>query len=58
MKYKYTGEVNVSLTGIGSIEPGQVIETDVEINHPLFVKSESKDSEKIINKKPKGGKHE
>lgn len=54
MKYKYTGEIKVSLAGVGIVEPGQVIETEIEINHPSFVKSEDKN----INKKPKGGKHE
>lgn len=58
MKYKFIGEGKVSLNGVGVVEAGQTIETEIEINHPLFKEVDSKEVKKIINIKPKGGKHE
>lgn len=38
MKYKYTGEVQVAILGLGTFTPGQVVEVEkgVIINHPHF----------------------
>lgn len=35
-KYHYTGAHEVELTGYGLVQPGETIETNVEINHPEF----------------------
>jgi len=48
-KYKYQGNVQTNLSGFGRVEPGQIIETDLEINHPLFREVK----EKIIISKKK-----
>ena len=37
MQYKYTGTVAVSVPGVGIVEPGEMVKTQIEINHPLFV---------------------
>jgi hypothetical protein len=34
--YKYTGEETVELAGFGPVTPNQVIETNFEVNNPLF----------------------
>ncbi len=34
--YKYSGEETIELAGFGSVTSGQVIETDFEVNNPLF----------------------
>lgn len=38
MKYRYTGDIQVAVLGLGVIKPNQVIEVekDVFINHPHF----------------------
>jgi hypothetical protein len=36
MKYQYTGDIEVSIDGVGVIQPQQVFETDVVIDNPLF----------------------
>jgi hypothetical protein len=48
-KYLYQGDTPINLAGFGRIEPKQMIETELEINHPLF--REIKD--KITNNKKK-----
>ena len=35
-KYKYQGSTPINLSGYGRVEPNQIIETELEINHPLF----------------------
>ncbi len=47
-KYKYTGEIVVSIPGVGEVKPGDVIETDVEIDNPQFelITEDSKKSKK------------
>lgn len=46
-KYNYQGSIAINLSGFGRVEAGQIIETDIEINHPLFREVK----EKIISKK-------
>lgn len=37
-RYKYTGENDVVIQGVGIVKVGDVINTEIEINHPLFEK--------------------
>jgi hypothetical protein len=34
-KYRYTGDIEISLPKIGLVKPGQTVESS-EIDHPLF----------------------
>ena len=36
MKYKYTGDEEVFVHTVGRVQPGETIETDIEIDHPKF----------------------
>lgn len=48
-KYKYTGEVEVVINGVGVVKPGDEVDTKVEINHPDFEevsKSKKKEEDK------------
>ena len=47
-KFKYTGVIVVSIPGVGEVKPGDVIETDVEIDNPQFelITEDSKKSKK------------
>lgn len=36
MKYLHVGFVQIHLVGIGTVDPGEIIETDVPIDHPEF----------------------
>ena len=38
MKYKYIGETAITIQGIGTIKPKEVVIVATVINHPLFVK--------------------
>ena len=49
--YKYTGNIKVVLQGIGEIEPGDELQTDLVINHPDFV--EVTEEKNIKEKKQK-----
>lgn len=40
--YKYIGEIEIEISGIGLVKPGQVVESKSEINHPLFVEEVKK----------------
>lgn len=35
-KYKYRGKVSVIIDGVGLVEPGSEVETEVKISHPDF----------------------
>lgn len=35
-KYKYHGLIAVTVNGVGTVEPDQEFETEIEINHPDF----------------------
>jgi len=37
-KYKYQGKVETVINGYGVVKPRETIETELEINHPLFRK--------------------
>jgi hypothetical protein len=37
-KYKYTGQVEVHISGVGVFKPGETRGTEKEINHPDFTK--------------------
>jgi hypothetical protein len=40
--YVYTGDVEVHVHGLGVIKPGEEVESDFEINNPLFKTKEAK----------------
>lgn len=40
--YQYTGDQEVHVNGVGIVKPGQVVKTEIEINHPLFVEVKEK----------------
>lgn len=46
MRYKYIGETKTFIPRIGEIEPAEVIETDIEISNPLFIKEEKQETKK------------
>jgi hypothetical protein len=50
-KYKYFGKIPVNLSGYGLVNPKEVIETDLVVNHPLF-KVYREIPEKIYIKNP------
>ncbi len=52
-KYKYTGNVRVVLQGIGEVEPGDELQTDLVINHPDFVEVTEDKNSKEKDKKQK-----
>jgi hypothetical protein len=41
-QYVYEGDVEVHVQGLGVIKPGQEVESDFEINNPLFKNKEVK----------------
>jgi len=47
-KYKYLGAEEVSVEGVGLVKPGDTVESETEINNPLFesVGGESKKKKK------------
>lgn len=51
--YKYTGNVKVVLQGIGEVEPGDELQTDLVINHPDFVEVPEDKNSKEKDKKQK-----
>jgi hypothetical protein len=42
-KYKYQGKTEIVLAGYGVVSPGQIIETEAVINHPLFREIKTKE---------------
>lgn len=46
-KYTYIGKELISLSPLGEIKPGSVIESETEINHPLFVKVTKSEGKRI-----------
>ena len=51
--YKYTGNVKVVLQGIGEVEPGDELQTNLVINHPDFVEVTEDKNSKEKDKKQK-----
>ena len=51
--YKYTGYVKVVIQGIGEVEPGDELQTDLVINHPDFVEVTEDKNSKEKDKKQK-----
>lgn len=41
-KYEYTGDVEVSVSGVGIVNKGDVVESEAKINHPAFEKTDKK----------------
>lgn len=51
--YKFKGSVRVVLQGIGEINPGDELQTDLVINHPDFVEVTEEKNGKEKQKKEK-----
>lgn len=49
MKYKYTGTIAVAVPGIGVVNPMDVVESKVPMNHPLFKRQQQLET---IDQKP------
>jgi hypothetical protein len=52
-KYKYNGEGEVELTGVSIVQPGQVFETDKQINNPDCVLLEGNENTEESSKRKK-----
>lgn len=52
LKYKYLGTEETNLIGFGPVQPGQVIEVESPINHPLFEPVKKEENTKKISGKP------
>lgn len=53
-KYKYKGKVSVIIDGVGLVEPGSDVETEVKISHPDFEEVGSKQKKEKEKGKGKG----
>lgn len=50
MQYKYIGQIEIELDGVGLIKPGDVFEAQ-NINHPLIVKTDEENKKSGKTKK-------
>ena len=41
-KYEYTGDAEVSISGVGIVKSGDIVESETKINHPAFEKTDKK----------------
>jgi len=46
MRYKYIGNQIVFVPNIGEVKPDEIVITEIELNHPLFVVEKKKVEEK------------
>ena len=52
-KYVYKGDQEVSIPTLGIVKPGETVESQTEINHPLFEEVKSKSEGKRIAEQSK-----
>ena len=52
-KYKYTGQTDIKIYGVGIVKAGSEFKTDSEINHPLISKVQKASKKKEVKKETK-----